>query len=259
MINSLLLLAGNDIPFNQAQLIIHVPSINEISFLGEDIFFKGLEYLIFSKNILSQQDKNRLDSFSDFQILMTLIKSDTIAIKEIKISIQLVLSLLFPQYKVNFLPASIMLFKKNKDDKIQKHLIDKDNFEKFKEILRQIFCFDEITSSNKETSLKYNPGGPQAKALVQKFKLRHKKLASLKNKGKEDEEIRILFEYVSILSVGLEKDINQLLQYTIYQLLYEFRRFKAKRNFDIYLTLKAAGAQNLQDVQDWMNTIQSLQ
>ena len=57
MINDLLLLSGNDIPFIPAQITIHQPTIKEIAYLGEDTFFTGVQLLNFSKNILSEEDK----------------------------------------------------------------------------------------------------------------------------------------------------------------------------------------------------------
>jgi ribosomal protein L36 len=33
------------------------------------------------------------------------------------------------------------------------------------------------------------------------------------------------------------------------------KRFKAKQSFDIYLKAKMAGAQDLEEVEDWMNDI----
>ena len=49
MINYLLLLSGNDIPFIDAQISIHQPKIKEIAFIGEESFYTGCEYLNFSK------------------------------------------------------------------------------------------------------------------------------------------------------------------------------------------------------------------
>ena len=50
MDNSLLLFSGNDIPFIEARLLVHNPTIKEISFIGEDNFFAGRELINFSKN-----------------------------------------------------------------------------------------------------------------------------------------------------------------------------------------------------------------
>ena len=52
MLNDLLLLSGNDIPFESANLIIHQPTIKEIAYIGEDAFFTGCDFLKFSKDRL---------------------------------------------------------------------------------------------------------------------------------------------------------------------------------------------------------------
>lgn len=148
---------------------------------------------------------------------------------------------------------SIMLSRKNQQNKIEQHLIDKDNFDAFKSIIEQMFCLNQATNK----AQKYNPGGPQAKALVQKFKKRQRKLAELKNKNFQDQTISILSKYISILAVGQKKDINQLLQYTVYQLFDEFQRFKLKQNFDIYVSATMAGAKDLEEIQNWMSDIHS--
>ena len=253
MNNKLLLLSKNDIPFQSAQITIHAPTINEISFIGQENFFRGLQYLTFSKKLLKDQDKIHLKDVDDFQLLMELINRKDIVIQQIRVHMKTVLFLLFPDYKINFLPRSIMIFKKDMEtNKIEQHLIDKSNFKEFRQILTDIFCLNYILS--KKDQGKYNPAGPQAKALVQKFEQRHKILAKLKNQGNEaDESFGFLFNYANILSIGLKKDINQLLQYTIYQLIYEFRRFKAQEDFHMYFELKLAGAEKIEQVQHWMN------
>ena len=70
---------------------------------------------------------------------------------------------------------SIMLSKKTEEG-LENHLIDKDNFQSLKNIVSQMFCLKETSDKGK-----YNPGGPQAKALVKKFEERKRKLAKLKN------------------------------------------------------------------------------
>jgi hypothetical protein len=59
MLSDLLLLSGNDIPLPEARLIIHQPTVKEIGFIGEDNFYLGCEFLTFSKNRLSTEDKER--------------------------------------------------------------------------------------------------------------------------------------------------------------------------------------------------------
>ena len=249
MQNKLLFQSNNDVPFKKAQLIIHQPTINEISLIGENSFFTGCEYLTFSKDNLKQQDKLHLQQFSDFEVLMSIIKDQNIAIKKIKICMELVLSLMFPKYSIAFLPNSI-LFSHKEGQQIERHFIDKENFVDFRNIVSQMFCLTNFQQKKK----KYNPGGPQAQALVKKFQERQAKLNKLKGRNK-DQGINILERYVSILSVGLQKDKNQLMQYTVSQLFDEFRRFRKKEDFDIYIQAKMAGAKDLDDIDNWMGEI----
>ncbi len=253
MINDLLLLSGNDIPFIQAQITIHQPKIKQIAYIGEENFYIGCEYLNFSKQNLNEQDKSRLNNLNDFEVLMTIMKNSDIVIKKNKTCMQLVLLLLFPECQINFLPNSIMITKEIQGKK-ENHLIDKDNFIQFKQILKNIFCLDGIL---KDAKNQYNPGGPQAKALVQKFKKRQKKLAELKKQKEKKQNVSILSKYISILSVGEKKDMNNLMQYTVYQLFDEFRRFQLKQQYDIYLQLKMAGAKDLDEITNWMSDIHS--
>lgn len=244
MENELLYLSGNDIPFEQARLILHQPTIKQIAYIGEKNFFTGCQFLIFSKEKnLQDKDKILLEDSHDFKVLMTMIRQNNVIAKNYKICINMVLALIFPQYQIDFLPLSIRLLKDE-----ESFFIDENNFDSFKQIIQRMFCLE----TNK-TSSKYNPGGPQASALVKKFQERAKKLAKLK--GQVVEQINILSQYISILAVGQQKNMNQLLQYTVYQLQNEMRRFRMKIGYDMYTQLKMAGAQNLQEVKNWMEKI----
>lgn len=239
-----------DIPFPEAQLVIHQPSYKEIAYIGEQNFWIGCQFLTFSKNLLQNKDKTDLEEFSDFQILMKIIQEDNIEVQKKKTCMELVLLLLFPQCSIAFSPISIIISNKNDEGKIQHHLIDNNNFNSFKEKIQQIFCIKDFLQKDMH---QYNPGGPQAAALVQKFKKRREKLIELKQKSNIKRSFSIFEQYILVLAVGEQKDINSLTQYSLYQLLREFRRFKAKYNFDLYFSAKLAGAQKLEDVQNWTN------
>lgn len=250
MIDYLLLLSKNDIPFIQAGIVVHQPTIKDIAFIGQENFFLGCQVINFSKKNLMIQDKTQIEQLSDFEILMAIInnKEGGVNIKKNKKCLQLILLLLFPDFTINFLPTSIMLTKDG-----QRHLIDKDNFQSFKNIVNEMFCLSNVL---KDGANKYNPGGPQAQALVQKFKKRQKKLAQLKNRNQE-QKIEILSRYISILSVGEQKDMNVLLNYTVFQLFDEFNRFKLREDFNMYVECKLAGAKDLEDVKNWMDNLRS--
>ena len=60
MLNELLLLSGNDIPFEEAKISIHQPTIKEIAYIGEENFFTGCEFLRFSKDNLHPKPRKAM-------------------------------------------------------------------------------------------------------------------------------------------------------------------------------------------------------
>ena len=243
MDNDLLLLSGNDIPFIEAQITIHQPTIKEIAYIGEEIFFTGCELINFSKNILPEEDKVNLENKTNFDILIAILKERNAVMQKNRNCVEMVLALIFPYYTIEISNDSIIL---EKDE--ESHSINNDNFESFKLIFNQMFSF------SREETRDYNPSGDQAKKIDEKLKKRHQKLAELKQ---EKKKIDILSRYVSILAVGEHKDLNSLLNLSVYQLFDEFERFKLKMSYDIYFQAKMAGAKDLKEVEDWMKDIHS--
>lgn len=241
MLNDLLLLSGIDIPFPQAQISIHQPRIKEISYIGEESFFLGCEFLNFSKNILSEEDKNNLKNKSNFEIFMSVIKDKSLAIQKNKINATMVLSLMFPEYKIHFERDSINII----DEEMNKHIINDKNFEAFKEIIVNMFCLKQDIGNGPV----YNPGGRLSEEIAAKLNRGRAKAA--KSNG-ETKKISILSKYISILSVGQNKDFENLLNYTVYQLFDEFNRFEMKTNFDWHMKAKMAGAKGLEEIENWM-------
>ena len=92
-----------------------------------------------------------------------------------------------------------------------------------------------------------------AKRIADKFKKRQEQLNKLAQEALGDgKRIAILSRYASILAVGLQKDYNDLMQYTVYQLYDEFQRFQLKVQWDAYIQAKMAGAKDLEEVDNWM-------
>ena len=240
-LNKLTLLSGNDIPFPPAKVSIHQPTLKEIGYIGETNFFRGCELLTFSKNNLPSQDKKSLAKYSDFDIIMSIINSPKE--KQSKNIFISVLTLLFPDYIVQLKNNIIILSKENNEQ----YILNASMFESFKEILIQIFCLD----GKKEKQ--YNPGGKLAQRIADKLKKGHEKVQ--KQKGKDNEDTHLLSQYVSILSTGLGKDINNLMEYTIPQLFDEYKRFEMKIQYDIYVKQKLAGAKDVKEVDFWMEDI----
>ena len=246
MKNSLIFLSKNDIPFKEAQVNIHQPTINEISLIGEESFHIGCQFLVFSSDKLVDKGKVNLEKKTDFEIFMSIMNSKEKI--EYRDYAKMVLVLLFPDYEINFAKTEILLLKNG----VVAGRINNFNYDAFKDIVVNIFKLNESGEGGEA----YNPADAYAAKIAEKFKKRQQKLAE--QKGESSGSIAILERYVSILTVGEQKDRNQLMELTVSQLKDEFKRYRLKLDFDHYIQYKLAGAQNLDnDIEDWMKDFHS--
>lgn len=244
MNNNLLLFSGADIPFVSAKITIHPPTIKEISYIGEEAFFTACDFLTFSKEEkFLKKDQIHLSNYSDFDILMSMITDKTLRKKINLDSVDLLLSLIFPNYEIKYTKDAILF---NKDNTLVGE-INNNNFCEFKNIIKEIFCLDKLKGQNE-----YNPAGDAAKKIANKFKKARQKRNQFKDK--KDSPINILLTYVYVLSIGQNISINTIFQYTIYQLFVLFDGFGLKEEQDNFIrTRLAGGAKNVKMPEDWHN------
>ena len=241
MLDSLLLLSGNDIPFKEAQVNIHQPTMKEISLISEESFHIGCQFLIFSLDSLSEKDKISLGNKTDFEVFMSIMNSkEKIQYRGDALS---VLTLLFPNYEVKLTEREILLMGPQGSGRINNF-----NFDNFKEIISDMFVLNDSADGKG-----YNPADAYAKKIADKLRKAQEKRA--KANGEDIGQVAIFSRYVSILAVGEHKDMNSLMNLTVPQLKNEFKRYQLKYQNDIYLRAKLAGAQDLEEVEDWMQVI----
>ena len=247
MVNDLLLLSGNDIPFVEAQVNIHQPSIKEIAYIGEESFFIGCEILNFSKDSLSYEDREQLVNFSDLEVFLAILDGPFAQTRREKNSVILILTLIFPDYTVDFKEKEIVLSRQIENE-TEIRIIDSNGFKVLQKIIKAMFCLNK-----EDNSEGYNPVGDLSKSIAKKLEERKRKLAeqSKSSNGK----INILCRYISILSVGQQKDMNDLLNYTVFQLFDEFQRYELKMQADYNFQARMAGAKDLPEIEDWMKDI----
>ena len=158
----------------------------------------------------------------------------------------MVLALLFPDYQIKFTEQEIVLFNQNNSARINAV-----NYDIFKNIIITMFDL-----SDTEIAGGYNPSDNRASKIAEKLRKGKEKIAQIKGKtSKEETKVAILSRYISILSVGLQKNKNSFNNYTVFQLKDEFNRFYKKQSFDMYVKAKLAGAQDLEEVDNWMENI----
>lgn len=240
-INDLLLLAGNDIPFRMGRCSIHPPKISEIAYIGEDQFHIGSRFLNFNKDSLSSEDKIGLENKTNFDIFMSVLNNPERA--KHKTDALLVLTLIFPNFEVEIGKKEILLH----SDKIESS-INQYNFDELQSIVSQMFCLQKIDGNNK-----YIPADNLAKKVAEKLNKGRQKASQ--SKGEDVKKINLFSRYASILSIGLKMDINIFMNYTVYQLLDTWERFRLNQDFELYKESKLAGAKDVEEVKDWMEDL----
>ena len=243
MIDELLLLSGNDIPFPIAGITIHQPKLKEIALINEDTFWRGCQLLKFNKDILQDKVKNDLSNQSNFNIIMSMVQDRNIQSQRARINLLSILALIFPNYKIKLENNIIQLFHSESQEMRE---INDDNFQRFKGILSEMFCL-------KNGEKQYDPSGELAKKIANKIMKGKQKKAKLAPESSD--KISLLSRYVSILAVGQQKDLNTLMNYTVYQIMDEFTRYQLKLNYDSWDRYRRAGATGMKDPEDWLKDI----
>ena len=157
MIDNLLLLSGNDLPFPEAAITIHHPTLREIAYVGEDNFFNGYQLLNISKNLLTDEDKSNLDDLTNFDILIAILGERNAVMQKNRNCVKMVLALLFPTCSVE-IGTNIILT----NDEGQ-HILNKYNFDSFQAIIKKMFTFGEPEEG---TQTDFNPDGELAKKIM---------------------------------------------------------------------------------------------
>lgn len=236
---SLSLMTGVDIPIEECQLILHQPTIKEISLLGEKEFFLGLSVLNINKNMC--QDAIDINQINNFQIFMMIMQDASTADK--KQAVLDVLMILFPQYKIISTPRSL-LFNLNEEN----FIIDESNFEYLQKVLSKVFCLSKNSQDD------YKPANSKAEEIAKKLMRGRQRVAAQKeaeNLGKSQ-----LVQYLSVLTVGLKSmRLEDIINLTIFQLYDLIERYILFVNWDLDIRARMAGASSEKPIEDWMKSI----
>ena len=235
----LALMCGTDIPVPECQLTIHQPRIKEISLLGEQDFFIGVQSFCIDKNLLPE-DKGLLSNTNNFQIFMTIMSEKETADK--KIAVQQVLTLFFPECKANFTPRSLTFSKQG-----SMITVDENNFEFLQNAISDICCLKTGGGDQKS----FNPANAKASEIARKLMRGRQRVAEQKG----ELNTSIFSQYLSILTIGLHIPITELLKTTMFQLYDLMERYTLYINWDIDIRSRLAGGKPENQPENWMKNI----
>ena len=231
---------GVEIPVPECQLIIHQPTIAEISQIGETAFFDGASFFCISKKNMQAEDESVLENLSNFQIFMTAVMDDRLKVK--KSNLLNFLSLICPNYKVVFTPQSMILSKDG-----QQIMIDEKNFDILQDVVKDVLCLN----NSKVSQQQFNPKDKAAQKIAEKLQKARAKVS--KEKGEESGSM--LAQQVSILAIGMKLSLIFVCNYTLYQLFDQMERYQLNLAWDIDIKSRLAGAKPDKEPDNWMKII----
>lgn len=235
----LALMCGSDFPIPECQLVIHQPSLHEISLIGEKDFFAGVQCLCLYKSMFVE-DKTVLSQINNFQIFMMIMQEPEA--KDKKEATKQVLTLLFPEYKIMFTPRSL-LFQKNEEN----IMIDESNFELLQDFLRKVFCMSNAPMDQQA----FNPNGDKAKEIAKKLMRGRERIAAEKGNA----NISIFSQYISTLAIGCQMAIDDLTKLTMFQLYDLMERYMLWVSWDLDVKTRLAGGKPDNKPDNWMKNI----
>lgn len=235
------LICGTDMLIPECNLVAHQPRIKEISFIGESDFFIGAQTLCLHKTMFIE-DKTILDSINNFQIFMTIMLQDET--KDKKANILNVLNLLFPSYKINVTPNSLLFIKEG----VPPITVDGNNFEALQEVLRLIFCMHNGPMDQQA----FNPANDKAREIAQKLMRGRQRVAAQNGNS----NVSVFSQYMSILTIGLDsmslQDLTNLTMFQLYDLMERYTLYTA---WDLDVRQRLAGGKPEGTPDNWMKNI----
>lgn len=234
------MICGADLPVPECQLVVHQPTIKEISLIGEKNYFTGAQCLTLNKSMFVVEGKNVLGDLNNFQIFMMVMGEKEA--KEKKDATIQTLQLVCPNYKTVFTPRSLVLMTPN-----QSITIDENNFDYFQDVLRLVFC----SKNGPMDQQSFNPQGSKAQEIAQKLMRGRDRIA--KEKGGSNSSV--LSQYVSILSVGLGINMLDLINLTMFQIYDLIERYGLYTDWNIDLRSRLAGGKPDRTPENWMKNL----
>lgn len=241
----LALMTGIDIPIPECNLIIHQPTIKEISFVGEKDFFLAIQILSLNKKSLIE-DETLLDTYTNFQIFM-MIMTDKTSLEKKK-TVEKILPILFPQYKITIMVRSLIFSPLQSDDE-KLITIDENNFNILQEVIKQICCLNH----NSMQRAGFNPQTKRAKEIADKLMKARARVAAEKG---QSSDASLLGQYLSILVVGVNSmSLEQCIKLTMYQMFDLIERYSLFASWNIDVKVRLAGGKSDKEPDNWMKNI----
>jgi hypothetical protein len=242
-----LYLSGQQVPVEDCNLIITQPTIKQIVAFGETDFLTASQLIgKIDKFIDSyKMGSEELSMLSNFQILLMILQED----ESIKNSVVKFFEIILPGYDIS-LETGLINFKI--DGKIMGQL-NPMNFPSFQEEVVNLFSPKGV-----DKEIEYNPVNDKAKEIAAKLKRGREKVAEQKAAKSGNKNASLFGTYTSMLSIGMNMDINILYNYTPFQLFDALERYIKKDKYDTQkqaMMIPFADTSKMEEPEHWMDNL----
>ena len=245
-----LYLSGQPVLVPNCNIYITQPKIKDIVLFGEDEFLVVVNLLGHTENLIKQMKEGnpQLESFSDFQLLLIVMKEEP----TIGNSIKAFLRLIFPDYRIDFGDTSIDFYITQEEQEFVGGRIFPFNFENFQQIINDLF----EPKMGADDEPEYDPANDLAAQIAEKIKRgRERKKQMLAEK----EGPQSLFgRYTSVLAIGMQMSIDVFYNYTPFQLYDAFTRYFSKVSSDLYTKVSTTPLMDVSNVEEPKQWIRNL-
>lgn len=243
-----LYLSGCQVPIKMCGMYITQPKVRDIVQFGESDFFAIAHILSdipeFVKEV--KEGNSVLKEKPDFQIFIGILGNDKNS--QVRRMFDNFMELCFSDFRVDVTKKSIN-FKVDVDGG-NVGQVNPFNFREFSRTIKELFM-----PKDQEEDIEYNidPNNKRAVEMLKKIEANRRKRKEAQNK--EGGNTSIFAHYTSILSIGMNMDINVFYNYTPFQLYNAFDRYLAKFQYDIYqktMMTPFVDTSKIEEVESWL-------
>jgi hypothetical protein len=227
-IDTLKLMSGVPIYFEELGFSINQPKLKDIALLGETQFYQSLSYFLVSKERLEIQLE-----VSDFDLFMYIINQE----ESIQKSIADIFTLIIDGIEsIKFYDSFIIVTALGHEC-----IIDEPKFLIIKESLIQVFCLGGQSASGG-----LNPVNKRAQEIADKLRKRQEKLSANQNKS----DTNIFINLISILTIGSNNlRLEDCLSMTVYQIQNLIKRYNLYEEYNRQIQALLQGAKDIELVE----------
>lgn len=242
--NKLLLIGGLPIPIPRTPLVLQQPSAKLVAMIGEAEFYECMKFCRLTKDLYLDRVKessperyDEAEAMDELSVFLGLIKNSDGLLQRTEMAMEL----LFPGSKV---VLNDMIFT------INGHLLTAEDF-----VYIQKSTSASIGLNKQAVREEFNPGNDAAKEIEAKLKMGRARIAKEKaaQKNTGDQESQGIAGYISALAIGLHLPLDTVMNYTLFQLYDQIKRFSRKQSADSALKAMIAGAKDVK-ICDWFSS-----